>query len=179
MSHGGPDYSVTTSGGSGLVMIGTTFPVTPYVDELFYRTDLDLLCRWNGTYWLSENEYSFSVSEQTGIAAISSWLFPTRYDYLPYVTRVIYRAHVNTTNDGSNYWVLKIQDQALTPAAPIGTNFNQNTSADTLATWTEHEGTPNVIVPALTRWLSPYVSKVGAPGTLDFGCTFYYRLVVT
>ena len=179
MSHGGPDYSITTAGGSGLVMIGTTFPVTPYLDELFYRTDLELLCHWNGIYWLTENEYSASLSLVTGLAADTYYQYRVRSDYTPYLTRVSYTARVNTTNDATNYWKLRITVMSNGPWTIVSTPFNQNTSADGIGNFVEHEAYVNVKCDTTIRWLATYLTKTSAPGTLDVGCTFYYRLVVT
>lgn len=163
---------------------GTAFPASPPTSSRFFRTDLGFDCYYDGTRWLTVAEYSTPLIGSDNSVAFASrgtsgFLQYGRFriDYAPYITRVVVATNVATTNNGTNYWTIKIQG--------VNTNFTAgtdlwtfNTSADSVATWTHHDGvTTNV--PANYHFAVTRVDTTLAPGTITVLPTVFYRLIVT
>lgn len=159
--------------------VGVAFPGGPAVGDLFYRTDLGFLCAWNGTYWLTVNEFSISIPQITLTVDGATAFVPFRLDYPPYFTRMV--THTSPqTNDGTRYW------NVYWTRVPEG----QGGVGDIVATfttaadsggygWTAHELAAAAPYVAARAWLSIACVKTGAAGNLVIAGMAYYRLIVT
>lgn len=155
---------------------GSSFPASWPQDVPFYRTDLDLLCYYDGTRWLTVQEYPSTFASWGGAATPFSvttnpLLMPWFNDQGVYITRAAYTLFVDTTNNGSNYWSIDLQRDTSSVWA-------SNTSALAASTtYTVNQAVNAVHTPSgYFRWNT---TKVNSPGVLFFSGAFKYRLIVT
>lgn len=185
------DQFVVATGGatkkvSGQVMgvcSGTSMPTGATNDRVF-RTDLGLEFFYDGTRWLTTNQYqgTFNV---VNVASTSTASFTgTPYIPLPssssdiWVESVVGFTYV-VTNSGSAYWTVDlIKLNVANSATVIGSSFN--TSADTQATNVIHSFTVGASVDRATYpLLSLKLTKTSTPGNIYAGLTVNYRLIGT
>ncbi len=172
--------SLVATGSSG-VSAGTSFPGGPSTGDLFWRTDLKLLCTYDGTRWVTVQEYAISavgesLQPMTVVGAISALPVDNTYDL--YVTRILASLFINGTNNGSNYWTLTGNKVATNNSSTsLGT---VNTSADAGSTWLPKTITVNaVVVKGTYPLIRLNMSTTGSPSGLYFTSVTLYRLVVT
>lgn len=156
---------------------GVAFPLTPATGDLYWRTDLSLLCFYDGSRWLTVQEYTYDLQPVSATipttAAVAIGITPTRSDYQQVVTRVTFVTNVQTTNNGSNYWTVAVQDDSL------NTIQSYVTSADTAGTWTRNSYAPGVTVQTSDLYLRlAATTKTGSPGSLYVYAQVNYRLIV-
>ena len=167
----------------GRISEGTAFPSSPTTDLLFYRTDLDWLCTYDGTRWLTVHEYAESLLPSPGIVVPktdaayvnnqSVSFNASRSDYGIYFTRAHGWMFVATTNDGSNYWELEVTN--------TGTSCGTFSTAADAANTNLYKSATTAVVLASGRqyWQLRTSNNVGAPGNLSFSFTVFYRMIVT
>jgi hypothetical protein len=174
------DVSPAIDGYHGPLIGGTgvAFPTSPATDDTFYRTDLDLLCFYNGSSWLTVQEYMLPLAGETLTPISTSGAVigrvAMRTDYNVVYTRLATTYNVQTTNNGSNFWTFAINtfDGAVVAlSAPT-------TAAATAGTWTHVESTPAATVYS-PMMVYASVTKTGAPGSIYAHVTVFYRLKVT
>lgn len=157
---------------------GNSFPGSPVSNQLFYRRDLDWLCFYDGTRWLTTFELAMQVPSTIFTGSTSFALAAFRTDRAPYITRVALSYYVSTTNNGSNYWDI-VWRGVNSSAAAATTVLSQNTSAGSVNTWTRLEAAASTPVPANNAILDVNITKNGSPGNLQIIGTCFYRLIVT
>ena len=165
---------------------GTSFPGSPTTNYLFYRTDLGLVCYYDGTRWLTTTEYTaenFSGNTNSTLfdfAASDSFSFLWRFrtQYAPYFTRVAVTTRVATTNNGTNFWTIGFDCYNLSFGAGT-TIYTFTTAADTVNAYTDHEGAPSTPNPSNNTHLALSVQKTLTPGTLRVLFRAFYRLIIT
>jgi hypothetical protein len=153
---------------------GTAFPPSPADGDLFYRTDVNLLCYYDGVRWLTVTEYEATPTHNTAqpySIAQTVGIYPEHPLYTRYVTGLIVSLAVLTTNNGLNYWAIRlirmdtgaaVSSDIVSMAAPVGTWANSSLSTTLLATYP----------------IGVAVAKVGAPGNLFVTPTIRYRLII-
>jgi hypothetical protein len=160
---------------------GTSNPTTNIsAGSLFYRTDLHMWIEYDGTRWLSCNEYA-TQHVPKWYSATTTWrLTGMRADYDFYLTHVALVYYISGTNDGSNYWTFDSKSAALNPATTT-TLDSFDTSADSGSTWLKVERAPNTAAThsSNNHWWVMTATKTGSPGNMLVQGTFYYRLIIT
>lgn len=160
---------------------GTAFPSTPGTGLLFFRSDLGLLCYYDGTRWLTVHEYDVIASYLatfSGTPAASA-VSALRTDYAPWFTRVVILTSVATTNNAGNFWTVTLQGLDITGASTTNIyQINTGATPDVVGTRTNHEGTAGA-TPANRALLRVLMTSTGAPGNIELTATAFYRLIVT
>lgn len=158
------------------MMTGAAFPSSPATGLLFFRTDLGFLAYYDGAHWLSAHEYEADLTPYVAgstvrLAATNNTVLiqPRRTDYSAGLTRIKLYADVLTTNNGTNYWSFAIGTDTTTAWSP-------DTSADAANTGLNKETAPGTVITG--NFWKAGVTKVGAPGTLAFNVSVFYRLVL-
>lgn len=155
---------------------GVAFPTSPANDDLFYRTDLNLLCLYDGSRWVTVQEYPVTISGETAIPLTTSGAVlgraALRRDYTLYLTSVAIAYNVLTTNNGSNYWTIAIKNDAGSSLGSV------STAAATAGTFTAAALTINATTTSLFLYADA-TKTAGAPGNIYLYVTANYRLVVT
>jgi hypothetical protein len=126
--------------GSGLPS-GTAFPGTPTTDDLFHRTDRDLIYRYDGTRWLCICPHELPGAQQAFANTTTSSTVTHRFP-IPqenggfYAEKLRCVTFVGTTNTGAAFWTYTLDRRN---GANTNTNIGSfNTSADTVNNWVEH-----------------------------------------
>jgi len=166
---------------------GTAFPTVGHdgaavqAGARFFRTDLGLLCYYDGTRWLTVHEYvvqfttAHYVQTAIGTALVGEVTF--RQDFAPYFTRQTTEQVVAGRNNGTSCWTLAYR--TMSTAGAVGTTLlTWNTSADTAAVVVFHDGT-TVTTAATYGSVQLIATGTLAPGALTInGAVLFYRLII-
>lgn len=163
---------------------GTVNPSSPVTGQRFFRTDLGLDIYYDGTRWLTVQEYTLSFTpaesiQPTSLSAGSTLRAPVPSDYDIYLTRLAMRAMVATTNSGVSYWTFALATVDLDNAtlATLHTATTQSLLADD---WLPLDVALNVVVAQATvKVLRIAPTKVGTPGVVRFSPHLLYRKIIT
>jgi hypothetical protein len=171
-------------GGFAFTGAGSAFPGAPTSGDHFYRTDIrgGMLFRWDGTYWLSEQEYSLDFEGEDiaapGTAIVQRYALPS--DLQVYVQHVSGRSYVATTNNGSNWWTFTLYSG---DASDTYTNRSSaGTSAGSVDTWialTFATAAPPFLLDTTDVVLRVAASVSGSPGISYPKVHLTYRLRAT
>jgi hypothetical protein len=162
--------------------VGTSFPGTPSNDDLFYRTDRDLLYFYNGTRWLTVTLHEFPMfggsdalmpfsATQSGIRAAA----PSAgvYDLWLENYQASFYVVAGTALSASHKWTCVLNK------APSDTSVATITIDS--GSLNVHRTSGQVSIGALlgTSFFTLYVTttKTGTPGNLYFHPTVTYRMV--
>lgn len=158
---------------------GSAFPGSPGLNDKFYRTDLNLLCYYDGTRWLTTSIYGMQlqgINPPPTIASGAGWQLAPDQESI-YVTSVQSGSRVPGTNNSTNYWNIVF-------ASHDGTNLN---TIATITTQGLSYASPDVFrllssaVNAAVSCRSAVITfnSVGSPGSIYTSARINYRLVVT
>src|SRR5574337_1533453 len=127
----GPTGATGATGatGTGGYSEGTSFPGSPTTGQKFYRTDLYYLCYYDGTQWLTCQEFALPISMQQSVLPISATLAgiayaPAQTNLQPYLTTLHATTLVDTTNSGSNYWTVTLSSGTGASSYTTVTSFS-------------------------------------------------------
>lgn len=162
---------------------GTAFPIAPaapVANDQFYRTDLNLHCYFDGTRWLTVQEYELGGLDLGGAsfaAASTVKRIPVRSDFALWLTRWSASTYVQVTNSGTAYWTATLS--RVDGANSVTAVQSFNTGADTVAQWTQHGASINAALAAGAKELHESIALTGAPGATFYTSSLYARLIVT
>lgn len=157
---------------------GTSFPVSPSTNDLFYRTDLGLLCFYDGARWLTTSEYSVVFPLQTFASTTNAIAAPFRGGYPVYITRVATEYYVPTTNNAGNRWTILYRgvNQSYASTNTIHGIYSDAPGAGVYAL---DDSAPNgTVALAYYAFVDYTFTKTGSPGNLSIAFTMTYRLIV-
>mgnify|MGYP000750615697 CR=1 FL=1 len=166
---------------------GGAFPSSPSTGLVFYRTDLGLLCFFDGTRWLTVHEYALPLTFANGGVGMPIYAAGGNTAYLntamgltAYFTRIACHSNVTAPNSGVAFWSVTVQGINLAAAAAT-TIIAFDTSADAAGTRTNHSANVAAAnaLPANNYFVSVLLAKTGAPGNLELTLTVFFRYVVT
>lgn len=157
---------------------GTTFPGSPVANDTYYRTDLGLLCYYDGTRWLTIQIFEASTFPPADLSVSSSFgRYPphgTTYNLWIVDARITYT--VPSNHDGSNFWTIdfrKFDNSIVVSFATIVTD-------KATTTWNNPNATAvGALLDTANKLTFIEATKTGTPGNLGLGTTWRYRLVVT
>lgn len=166
------DFKVqpTLNGVKFAVPRGTAFPSAKATGDLFHRTDLGVICEWDGARWLGAIEpvafTPWSVSPPF-TTSTTAYICPIGGSIK--VADGIALTRVVSTNNATNYWTIS----CMTDTNNLSTITTAAQAADvpTLAQWSF----PNTIYSA--SYLNLVVAKTGTPGTLYLSGSVHIRKV--
>lgn len=150
---------------------GTSFPASPSLNDKFYRTDLNYLCYYDGTRWLTTDEYQLAgvqTDATNGLSAVLRWA--VRSDYSIYIIRWAIVTYATSSSATS----ISLTARSASNASTTVSSFS--TSGDTSANWINHDQAINAVLLAGTKEVQQ---------SLSGGSVFYapaslvYRLVIT
>jgi hypothetical protein len=187
---GGGDVALNVVGklkldGVGLET-GTVFPVSPTADDLFYRTDRNVLYFYDGTRWLSVTAYEavgaynlgavLPIAATTGSASV--WpLVGLSSDIYLLEHQVSFFVAGGTALSASHKWVATWRKTDTANADTTVVTATIDSGA--LSTWRTLVTAINALLGtyATYPWARTTWTKTGTPGNLHFGEKFTYRLV--
>ncbi len=160
---------------------GTAFPSSPAAGTVFFRTDLGWWCFYDGTRWLTCEEFlaHAGVTGATLGSTTTQSFGRSRSDHAHYVTRIALATYVATTNDATHNWTIDIKAASATLAATTMLH-SASTSGDSPNTNVDKEAAPGTSqTPANYGFFQYTGTKNNTPGNLTLYLTVYYRLIVT
>ena len=176
---------------------GTSFPGSPANNDLFYRTDYDMLFFYDGTRWLSTNLFTDQnlgtlFTNTTTLGDLRSAISATASTVLrmlaPYnmgasdiwlvAYRVVFQVNGGTALSGSHKWVGTFQGfDAATSVT--GTAATVNIDSGSSSVFRELNTTIGAARVAGTLWYAMTWTKTGTPGSLQTGEQLIYRIIAT
>lgn len=163
---------------------GTTFPTGIASGFLFFRTDYNFLCVYDGTRWLTVHEYTcevgFSQDLTTTYSATANAIRRggLRSDtFAPHFTRVQTSTTLGAgTSNSSNYWTV-----SFVTTTTVTTIWSFDTKTDTASASTSHATNTMTAQSNSTEFAMRLdIAKTGAPPTISpVVTTAWYRLVLT
>ena len=167
--------------GADVFAEGTSFPTSPTVGQRFRRLDIrgGLLFFWNGTYWLTDNEYTLSGGESQAVSAaayIARLTTPGDLDF--YLTRVDMSAFTSTA-DGSNYWTLQLTRCSTAGNVTLGYIYFHTPGGAGWRRWAPWTTPALFAVANGDVALEMYATPTGVPGALNGQPVVAYRLRAT
>lgn len=163
---------------------GSSFPSSPASGDKFYRTDLNWLCFYDGTRWLTVHEYCQPIAIQdvllprtVGTLASVGYL-PVRQDYDLYLTTLTITSLTIAPNSGSAYWNFALRYKNSSNVATTITSLN--TSTHTAGVATDASVAINSPLNTAAMFLDFTVQDgAGSPGASYVFTAVNYRLIVT
>lgn len=159
---------------------GTSFPGSPATDDVFYRTDTDLLFFYDGTRWLTLNRYVFNFPLVNGATGSDYGSQIQTYPVLDmWLEATYYTVYVSTTNNGSNYWSIQPKKSDVAAGATsLGTAIN--TSAGAANVRLQFSITMGAALGSGATWpvvFNEALKAVGNPGALSYNSLLAFRLI--
>jgi hypothetical protein len=163
------------SGGGGGYDEGTSFPGSPSTDDKFYRTDRNLLYFYDGTRWLTVQQYQIALTPLSAFPANKSVttadvisgvpMYSGGYDF--WMEDFICTTFVVTTNDGTKFWTVSLKKEAVAGGGATAiTNFSTGTAPDTPSQWTNHTVAIDALLGTNIAFLSVDITKTSTPGNI-------------
>jgi hypothetical protein len=161
---------------------GTSFPGSPSSGDTFYRTDLNVWARYDGTRWLGE-ENPIPMHNYLGSPPFSSTIevlaTSIRSDRALYLTRFAASFYCGGGVDGSNYWDVKLR-RFTAGAGSVDTMCSIRTTgqgwdkvaADVTSFSNNPLNTTDIV-------LQVYIEKTGSPNAIYLQAATFGRLVYT
>lgn len=172
---------------AGSIASGTSFPVGPADGDLYYRTDLDLLCRYRstGTRWVSATLYDDAIGAgTTAVLPLTGTTTGNRVAipfagslglWLEEFWATFYVAGGGTALGASHKWVCTLVSQ---PAASTLQTLNIDSGSS--AAWRNSGALSIAAASATTEFEWEVTStKTGTPGNLYILPRIRYRLILT
>lgn len=171
-------------GGGGYPQ-GVSFPGSPVSGDKFYRTDLNWLCFYDGTRWLTCHEYTISFN-YTGAhpsgngSALLAFRAGMPSDYAAYFTNAYISVEAGSSNhNGSNYTTLSLYTLGATNTTSV-TLATQLTSAGiTAGNTAKYDISVNTACPLADTRLILTATHTGTVTNAYVYPIVNYRLIVT
>jgi hypothetical protein len=180
------EYMAAGASGGGGYEEGDTFPSSPADGRKFYRNDLNLLCYYDGTQWLTVQEYEAGSGYYDRVGSGGNTTdstitvrLPVRSDFRMFITRWVVYTRVFTTNNSTNYWNVSLAGQAADASSLTITGAAFTTQGDAINTLVSHDCAINAPLDASALGMFVFMSKHNAPGGIMPVSAVYYRLIVT
>ena len=161
---------------------GTAFPtasdgITLAAGDRFFRTDLLLDCVYDGTRWLTRDTFEVHFALFQAISTTQEdyarlWTLPGDL-YPAYITRFDVLVNTGATNNGSNYWTIRLRAAGTTTLGSV------TTAALAASTNDQRLGLTSFTQPTGNQ---PYVNlrfeKTASPTNIDAHAVARYRYVL-
>jgi hypothetical protein len=172
-------FATGGGGGGGSIPAGTSFPGSPATDDLFHRTDRDLVYFYDGTRWLTVNEYDMGIGWAETAAALSGTQtlarWPVRQDYGMFLTRWnVTTFMTNGTPGTNNMTVVLARVNGANTATTIASFVN---NADSASNWVSHDQVINAVLDSSARILRTVATEAGTVTGFICAETISYRLI--
>jgi hypothetical protein len=164
---------------------GTSNPASPYTNQRFFRTDLGYAIYYDGTRWLTEQEFEFvwiGGIEGTQPITATNGSVPRAVvpnDWGIYLTKFVFKMMVQTTNDATRYWTADLIPVSLTNVA-LTTLKSASTQSLAIDTYHDLGGAAiNAVLDANAKTLRITPTRVSTGGPMRMLPTLMYRKIIT
>lgn len=164
--------------GGGGYAEGTSFPVSPTSGDKFYRTDLNWLCFYDGTRWLTAHEYDIPLTSPNASTA-GDWTFSRaalRADRQIYLTTCHTTTWHLTAPSALNYWTIDVSTYNASRTKTTLFSFATSSYASGMVARSD---TLNTAVATTQLMIEGRIVETGGAPNVLVSHTIYYRLIVT
>lgn len=175
--------------GSGqMAMGGTSFPSSPATNDLFYRTDRDVLYFYDGTRWLSVDQHLLFINSWPAAATPLTATGSTHVGVIPPLgshsdiwletARITFFVQGGTALSGSHKWDVNTAKNPLNSASST-TMQSHAIDSGTLDVWRGQEIAVNALLNSGTAHttIQAGATKTGTPGALYIDWVYMFRFV--
>jgi hypothetical protein len=164
---------------------GTGFPGSPAAGDRFWRTDRNIYYFYDGTRWLSVQQFTLQIQNTEGALPTAATLTnagrataPWTSTYDLYIEKFEFAGIVGgATNNGTNFWTADLRKGAA-GASSTNSISSVNTSAGvTGSQFFKLSSTPNVLLGTTNVILTIDLTKTLSPNNLFWTAFVQYRLV--
>lgn len=174
--------SRTAAGANKSMPSGTSFPTGIAAGFLFFRTDFNFLCVYDGGNWITVHEYSVVITYSTDLTATYAATTNAvrrgmaKNSQQPFLTRgEIFTGLAAGTSNATNFWTV-----AVVAVDNATTVWSFDTKTDSAAANTLHTTTSLTQVAAAESTFRIDITKTLAPPNISFlGAVLFYRLILT
>lgn len=168
------------SGGGG-ISTGTSFPGSPSDNDLFYRTDLDMLFFYNSasTHWLSVNLYTLDLTNNAGTNTLSATdtailraLNPFSGAHDIYGVQAVFAASMNTTGG----WTLNLTKLVGATSTNIAT---QAITYPGTSAWTVYRVNINAVIESATTLALGGATETSGASVVSLRIGLTFRVIAT
>lgn len=179
-SHATLDHTgLTGVGGSG-VSAGTSNPGSPSTNDLFYRTDLGRLIFYDGTRWLTVQQYRDPMNPEVALPVSATSVFArwigsdgTQDYWIEKIEFMTYHASIT----GTNFWDIQaVKGTAAESESNVG--GNPVTSSDTSSNWTRHDQTVGAALGTTNRYIRAIATRHASGTALYVKASVVYREII-
>jgi len=173
-----PAYSVPNGTAQG-----TSMPGGPSTNDRIFRTDLGLVFYYDGTRWLSLQQYTiaFAIRDAfmpraatTSSAVVAQPLFVPTNDF--WIENFQWSAYVSTPSSGTQYWDIDFRKVIAAAGSSIATD---TTNGDTTNEWQKHTKTVGALLGTTTDSIDVTLTRVSTAGAIYFTAAMVGRIVGT
>lgn len=168
---------------------GTSNPGSAASGDRYYRSDLGLAIKYDGTRWVCMCPHELVIQTKdavayTGISAttdpIARILVPYKGTYGLYMERWEFVSIVVTTNDGTKFWGLRLYWNT-TGGSATNLATGVTTAADTPTNHVWHSEALGSVLDSTAVYLGVSATKTSTPGNLFTSgqIVLHYRYVIT
>ena len=166
------------SGGGGGYAEGTSFPGSPASGDKFYRTDLNWLCFYDGTRWLTCHEYEITLTSPNQSTA-GDWTFSRaalRADRQIYLTTCHTTTWHITAPSALNFWTIDVSTYNASRTRTTLFSFATSSYASGMVARSD---TLNTAVATTQLMIEGRIVETGGAPNVLVSHTVYYRVIVT
>lgn len=165
---------------------GASFPIAPNSNDLFYRTDRAILYYYDGTRWLSVEEFvapippydrlpstGLSATDDDGGGLLVCPEAPGSGEV--YLTNLVIDVFIGATNDATNKWTITLKNQPLTTTIA---SQDTGTPVDYPGGWNRIVKSVNSVRTVATdkHW-NFGATKAGTASNINLVGAVHYRLI--
>lgn len=164
-------------GGGGYPQ-GTSFPGSPVSGDKFYRTDLNWLCFYDGTRWLTCHEYEITLTSPNASTA-GDWTFSRaalRADRQIYLTTCHTTTWHLTAPSALNFWTIDVSTYDASRTRTTLFSFATSSYASGMVARSD---TLNTAVATTQLMIEGRIAETGGAPNVLVSHAIYYRLIVT
>lgn len=158
-------------------------PSSPATGDQWYELDSGLSLRygwpwnWNGTYWLSPEQFLSASTPYNGIANSDGKYFNVRSNLNYFIKSIQVVTYVTTAQSGSNYWRVSFSRFASNTGTVINNAITTESNAANTYTRSSLIGISthvNIGTTNATAFVLEYF-RTGSPGTFFAGVEIVYQ----
>jgi hypothetical protein len=173
------DITINSSAGGSPFASGTSFPGSPANNDIYYRTDRDLLYFYDGTRWLTVQQFDLGIgwTEQSAALNATTTLhrWPVRQDYSLWLERWSAVTFQSNATPGTNNMTVVLARVDSANAATTITSFQTN--GDAQNTWVNHDQAIGAALAAGALHLRTVATEAGSVSGFNCAQSIVYRLI--
>jgi hypothetical protein len=169
------------TGGGGGIAEGTSFPGSPTADDLFYRTDRNIIYFYDGTRWLSIHQFTMQITTRSELG--SGLTATTTLGYAPtrgasgdmYIEDLRVSCFAIAALTGSNFFTVDLDKRTTANAATVVGSIVMN--SQTISTWANYVDNVNEVVDGATYVTFALTATETGSANIFMSVEITYRLV--